>query len=119
MALEILLNLYQLYIIFSPQPELSTKEDARQVSIKQDTLIHYIQLVNEQLRQAKEYRITNRECEVKLKPKSKTLTLSKLPNDFEIIVIQSHHKWVYVSYFDPKDNLPQAGWIMKKYLEKP
>lgn len=118
-ALDIFLNLYQLYNIFSPEPEKATKEDVRQVLIKQDTLTHYIQLVNQQLRQAKEYRITNRECEVKLKPKSKTLTLSKLPKDFEIIVIKIHHKWVYVSYNDPKDNLPQTGWIMKKYLDKP
>lgn len=117
--LEIILVLYGFYAIFSPKPELATQENIRQIDIKQDTLIHYISLVHEQLKEVKEYRITNRKCEVKLKPRAKTLTLAKLPKDFEIIVIQIHHKWIYVSYFDTEDNLPQTGWIMKKYLDKP
>lgn len=117
--LEVLLVFYSYYSIFSNKPELATKADIRQINLNQDTIIHYINLVNEQLRVAKEYRITNRECEVKLKPKSKTLTLCKLPKDFELTVLQVNHKWVLVSYFDPKDNLPQTGWIMKKYLDKP
>lgn len=117
--LEVLLVFYSYYSIFSTKPELATKSDIRQINLKQDTIIHYINLVNEQLREAKEYRITNRDCEVKLKPKSKTLTLCKLPKDFELTVLQVNHKWILVSYFDPKDNLPQTGWIMKKYLDKP
>ncbi len=24
-----------------------------------------------------------------------------------------------VSFFDPKDNLPQTSWILKKYIDKP
>lgn len=118
-TLEIFLHIYTLYNIFTPQPELATKEDIRQLNIKQDTLTKYIQLLNEQQRQAKEYRITNRVCEVRLKPKSKTLTLCKLPKDFELTVLQVNHKWVFISYIDTKDNLPQTGWIMKKYLDKP
>lgn len=118
-ALEVILVFYQVYGIFSPTPELATMADIKQINIKQDTVFHYIQLVNEQLRQANEYRITDKVCEVKLKPKLKTITLTKLPTDFEVIVIRIHHKWVYVSYFDPKDNLPQTGWIMKKYLDIP
>lgn len=112
-TLEIFLHIHTLYNIFTTQPELATKEDIRQLNTQ------YIKLINEQLRQAKEFRITNRECEVKLKPKTKTLTVSKLPKDFELFVLQVNHKWVLVSYFDPKDNLPQTGWIMKKYLDKP
>ncbi len=118
-VLEVILVFYSVYDIFSPKPELASKEDIKQLNIKQDAVLQYIQLINEQLRQAKEYRITNKVCEVKLKPKSKTIILTKLPADFEVIVIQIHHKWIYVSYFDPKDNLPQTGWIMKKYLDKP
>lgn len=118
-TLQIFLNIYTIYNIFSPQPELATKEDVRQLNIKQDTLTQYILLLNKQLREAKEYRITNRDCELKLKPKSKTLTLCKLPKDFELNVLQVHHKWVLVSFIDLDDNLPQTGWILKKFLEKP
>lgn len=117
--LEVVLVFYSVYSIILPQTELAKKEDIKQIDIKQDTLIHYINLVKDQLRIAKEYRITNRACEVTLKPKIKTLTLSKLPKDFEVIQIQIHHKWVYVSYLDPKDNLPNTGWIIKKYVDKP
>lgn len=117
--LEVILIFHQLYGIAFPGLELATREDIRQINIHQDTIVPYINFVYGQIKQANEYRITNRECVVKLKPELNTLTLAKLPEDFEVIVIQVHHKWVYVSYFDLEDNLPQTGWIMKKYLDKP
>lgn len=112
-------GIHQYYDFLKEKPELPTKSEVNQISITQDSVIHFIQIINEQLKQVKEYRITKRICEVKLKPKLKTITLTKLPINFTVIVIQIHHKWVYVSYFDPKDNLPQTGWVMKKYLDKP
>lgn len=112
-------GMHQYYDFLQQKPELLTKKELNQITIKQDSIIQFIGAVNEQLKNAKEYRTTNRQCEVKLKPKSKTLTVSKLPKDFELIVLQVNHKWVLVSFFDPKDNLPQTGWIMKKYLDKP
>lgn len=63
-------------------------------------------------------RITNRTCKVMLKPKSKTLVLETLPIDFDVIVLQVNHECIYVSYTNPKDNFPQTGWVMKKYLSK-
>lgn len=112
-------GLHQYYDFLQQKPELATKQEVNQIAIKQDSIIQFIGAVNEQLKIAKEYRITNRECVVKLKPNTKTLIVSKLPKDFELVVLQINHKWVLVSYFDPKDNLPQTGWIMKKYLDKP
>jgi len=112
-------GLHQYYDFLQQKPELSTKQEVNQIAIKQDSIIQFIGAVNEHLKTAKEYRISNRECEVKLKPKTKTLTVSKLSKDFELVVLRVNHKWVLVSYFDPNDNLPQTGWIMKKYLDKP
>ena len=112
-------DIHQYYDFLKDKPELATKSDVNQISIKQDSVLHFINLVNQQFKEADEYRITNRTCEIKLKPKSKTLTLAKLPKDFEVVVLQINHKWVYVSYFDPIDNLPQTGWIMKKYVDEP
>ena len=34
-------------------------------------------------------------------------------------MLQVSHKWVYISYTNPKDNLLETGWIFKKYLNKP
>lgn len=110
---------HQYYDFLQQKPELPTKLEVNQIAIKQDSISHFIQILSEQLKQTKDYRITNRICEIKLKPKTKTLIVSKLPKDFELVVLQVNHKWVLVSYFDPKDNLPQTGWIMKKYLDKP
>ncbi|MTI19786.1 hypothetical protein E1176_02005 [Fulvivirga sp. RKSG066] len=110
---------HQYYDFLQTKPELATKEELSQIGVKQDSTVFFIQQITGHLKQAKEYRITNRHCTVKLKPKQKTITITKLPVDFDVVVIQVHHKWVYVSYFDPKDNLPQTGWIKKKYLNKP
>jgi len=112
-------GMHQYYDFLQQKPELPTKQEVNQIAIKQDSIIQFIGAVNEQLKNAKEYRTINRQCEVKLKPKTKTLTVSKLPKDFELVVLQVNHKWVLVSFFDPKDNLPQTGWVMKKYLDKP
>jgi hypothetical protein len=111
-------GIHQYYEFLEDKPEFPTKQEVNQISLKQDSVINYINLITEQLNNEKEFRRTNRACEVKLKPKPKTLLLSKLPKDFEVVVIRINHKWAYISYFDPKDNLPQTGWILKKYLNK-
>lgn len=112
-------DIHQYYDFLTKKPEQATKFDINRLSTKQDSILHFINLVSEQFKQVDEYRITNRSCKIKLKPKSKALTLAHLPEDIEVIVVQIHHKWVYVSFFDPIDNLPQTGWIKKKYLDKP
>ena len=66
----------------------------------------------------KEFRITNRVTKVMLKPRTKTIMVALLPKDFDVIVLQINHKWAFVSFIDPKDNLTQTGWVMKKYIDK-
>ncbi len=70
---------HQYYDFLQQKPELPTKQEVNLISIKQGSVIQVIGAMNEQLKIAKEYRITNRHCDVKLKPKTKTLTVSKLP----------------------------------------
>lgn len=96
-----------------PKPEYATKQEVETV-IKEQFGIY-----EKKLKEDKEFRITSRICKVMSKPRLKSLVIEKLPIDFEVTVLQVCHKWVYVSYFSPVDNLPQTGWIMKKYLEKP
>lgn len=109
-------GIHQYLDFLQEKPEPVTKEEVNRIELKQDSTIYFIQQISKQLKQVNEFRVTNKSCKVKLK--TKTLTLTLLPVDFEVVVIQIYHKWVYVSYFDPKDNLPQTGWIMKKYLNK-
>lgn len=112
-------DLHQYSDFLKDKPKVATISDVNQISTKQDSVLQYIQLINKQLKEADEYRNTNVICEVKLKPRSKALTLTKLPKGFEVIILQVHHKWVLISYFDPIDELPQIGWVMKKYLVNP
>lgn len=96
-----------------PKPEYATKQEV-EIVIKEQFGIY-----EKKLKENKEFRITSRVCKVMSKPRLKSLVIEKLPIDFEVTVLQVHHKWVYVSYFDPDDNLPQTGWVMKKHLDKP
>lgn len=96
-----------------PKPEYATKQEVETVIIEQ------FGFYEKKLKEDKEFRITSRVCKVMSKPRLKSLVIEKLPIDFEVTVLKVNHKWVYVSYFSPIDNLPQTGWIMKKYLEKP
>lgn len=96
-----------------PKPEYATKQEVETV-IKEQFGIY-----EKKLKEDKEFRITSRICKVMSKPRLKSLVVEKLPIDFEVTVLQVNHKWVYVTYFSPVDNLPQTGWIMKKYLDKP
>ncbi len=98
---------------WSPKPEYVTKQEVETV-IKGQFSIY-----EKKLKEDKEFRITRRVCKVMSKPRLKSLVIEKLPIDFEVTVLQVNHKWVYVAYFSPVDNLPQTGWIMKKYLDKP
>jgi hypothetical protein len=52
------------------------------------------------------------------KPKNITLILAALSVNFDVIIL-INHKWAYVSFINPEDNLPQTGWILKKYLNLP
>ena len=95
------------------KPEYATKLEVETVIKEQFSLFE------RKLRENNEYRTTNRKCKVMIKPTIKSMIIETLPNDFEIVVLRVHHKWIYASYSSPKDNLPQTGWILKKYLDKP
>jgi hypothetical protein len=72
--------------------------------------------VKEAMRDRKEYCIVDRPCKVYLKPKPKSYVITRLGSGHEMVILQSNHKWVQVSFTDPQDNLTQTGWIQKKYL---
>lgn len=110
-------GIHQYYDFMKDKPAFAEKSQINKVNIKQDSIIHFIQEINKQIKKKNEYRITNRICQVKLKPNTKTITIAKLPVNFQVIVLQINHKWLLISYTDASDNLPQTGWVMKKYLK--
>ena len=107
------MNIHQYVDFIKDKPEAVTKQDLDNFKT---TLISEIV---SKLKEQKEYRTTKRKCPVMLKPKSKTLVIGTLPVDFEVVVLRTYHKWVFVSYIDIDLNLSQTGWVLKKYLDKP
>jgi hypothetical protein len=107
-----LMNIHQYYDFIKSKSEPATKIDLLRFEKKIQ------QSIELKLKEIKEYRTTNRVSKVMLKPKTKTIIVTSLPKNFDVIVLQVYHKWAFVSYINPKDNLMETGWIMKKYLLK-
>ncbi len=107
-----LMNIHQYYDFVKPKHEPIIKEDLIKFEQKLQKSIEL------KLKEIKEYRTTNRVSKVMLKPKTKTIIITSLPKNFDVIVLQINHKWAFVSYINPNDNLMETGWIMKKYLDK-
>ncbi|MBM6498291.1 hypothetical protein [Flavobacterium macrobrachii] len=107
-----LMNIHQYYDFVRPKTESITSDDLLKFEQKIQKSIEI------KLKEMKEYRTTNRVSKVMLKPKTKTIVITQLPKDFDVIVLQINHKWAFVSYINPSDNLMETGWIMKKYLDK-
>jgi hypothetical protein len=101
------------YYDFLTKPESVTKADFAKFERKVTAEIHA------KLIEQKEYRTVDRRCMVKLKPKSKSLTLVVLKKNIDVVVLQFKHEWVYISFIDDADNITESGWVLKKYLRKP
>lgn len=107
-----LMNIHQYYDFVRPKTESITSDDLLKFEQKIQKSIEI------KLKEMKEYRTTNRVSKVMLKPKTKTIVITQLPKNFDVIILQINHKWAFVSYINPSDNIMETGWIMKKYLDK-
>ncbi|MHB1146698.1 MAG: hypothetical protein ACYC01_03785 [Lutibacter sp.] len=107
-----IITIHQYSDFLKPKPEPATKIDLLNSERRIQKAIEL------KFKEVKEYRTTNRASKVMLKPKTKTILITSLPKGFDVIILQINHKWALVSYTNPKDNLMETGWVMKKYLEK-
>ncbi|TDD97918.1 hypothetical protein [Flavobacterium cellulosilyticum] len=107
-----IIALHQYSDFLKPKSEPATKNDI----INSERRIQ--KAIELKFKKVKECRTTNRVSNVMLKPKTKTILITSLPKGFDVIILQVNHKWVLVSYTNPKDNLIETGWLMKKYLNK-
>lgn len=97
---------------WTPQPNYATNEEVTEIIKTQ------IQNLEIKLKEQGENRFTRVKCKVMLRPRNKSLLINQLPENYDIIVLNTFHKWAYVSYLNPKDGLPESGWVMKKYILK-
>jgi hypothetical protein len=108
----LLYSVYQMYESFQTKAETITKED---ISKSEKRMLQAIEL---RLKDHKEYRVTNCISKVMFKPRAKTMVVTSLPKGYVVVVLEINHKWAFVSYRNPKDDLMETGWVMKKYLNK-
>lgn len=93
-----------------PKPEYATRQEIKSMLI--ENLIKY----ENDLNNSKEIRIINCSCKVMLRPNKNSFILNRLNMNHKVTLLMVNHKWVYVRYVSPNDNLPHTGWILKKYL---
>ncbi|WP_342087113.1 SH3 domain-containing protein [Dyadobacter sp. OTU695] len=98
------------YMDFLTSEEAATKEDI--VTIKNE--IEQLKAVFTE----QEYSVAVHSCTVYLKPKDKGKRLGKIASGTRMVVLDTHKKWVYVSFQDDEDNFDRTGWILKKYVRK-
>lgn len=108
----LLYGVYQIYDSFQTKPKAFTKEDMAKFELK---MFKAIEL---KFKEHKEYRVTNRIAKIMFKPKTKTIIIVTLPKNYQVTILSTNHKWAFISYTNPKDNLMETGWVMKKYLDK-
>ncbi len=108
----LLYGVYQIYDSFQTKPKAFTKEDMAKFESK---IFKAIEL---KFKEHKEYRVTNRISKIMFKPKTKTIIIVTLPQNYQVTILSTNHKWAFISYTNPKDNLMETGWVMKKYLDK-
>ena len=106
-------SLHQYYDFLKSKPEIASKEDVKKLEVK------LLRSIEDKLKDHKEYRITTSISKVYLKPRTKSIVIGTLHKNIEVIILQTRHKWIYVSFTDPKDNYSQTGWMLKKYVSKP
>lgn len=92
------------------KPDVITKQD---IQILRKDIFTFM---SNSLKRQKEFRGVRQSCKVHLKPANNSLITTSLAKNCGIIVLQTNHKWVYISFINPKDGLAETGWIMKKYL---
>lgn len=63
-------------------------------------------------------RIANSDVHLRLKPKRKSLSLDVILKDMEVVVLDTNHRWITISYISPKSGKPMVGYSFKKYFKR-
>jgi len=98
------------YDFVQPKPEPLTQADLKAT---EQRLQHSMDAM---LKEQKAYYLMLSRSYVYLRPTPRSMKLTCLPSQYKTVLLQTHHKWAYISYIDPADQLMHTGWVFKKYL---
>ncbi|GAB3427933.1 hypothetical protein GCM10027516_33430 [Niabella aquatica] len=113
--LVILMSIHQYIASFTDQTAEKVTKTLTEVEQKQELLEEYLIYIQQEVNKTTQKIQIKRSCELKLKPKKKTLIIATLQPGTEVVVMYSSKQWAYIKY-DSEEGYPQAGWILKKYL---
>ncbi|SDI22658.1 hypothetical protein SAMN05421846_105107 [Chryseobacterium taeanense] len=104
-------SLHQYYDFIKDKPEPATKLEVIELQKANTTILKSIEEVKGEISKNDKISFTSKKCKIKLKPNIKSLVINELPKDFEIIIVKKQPNWTLINFSDPKDGLPQTGWI--------
>lgn len=110
-------GLHQYYDFIKDKPEPATKIEFKEIKNSQATILRNLDEIKNQLNEKNKISYTNKNCQIKLKPNSRSSVINNLPENYEIVVVKIQPTWFLINYFDPNDGLPQTGWINKKDIK--
>lgn len=80
--------------------------------------VEVLKRVQAEAKEHNDSRIVSRRCQIRLKPKPRSIVIESVEKGTSIIVLRKIHKWCYISYITPDDSLTENGWVESKYLER-
>ena len=119
-VIDILLRfagLHQYYDFIKEKPEPAIKVEVNEIKNSQTTILKSLNEVKNQLSSKDKISYTNKNCQIKLKPNSRAVVINDLPINYEIVIVKTQPTWLLINYNDPKDGLPQTGWINKNDIK--
>ena len=110
-------GLHQYYDFIKDKSKSATKSEINEVKNSQITILKNLEDVRQQISKKDKLSYTNKNCQIRLKPNSRSTIINNLTENYEIIVVKIQPTWLLINYTDPKDGLPQTGWINKNDIK--
>lgn len=110
-------SLHQYYDFIKDKPEPATQLEVKELQKTNTTILKSLEEVKGEISKKDKISFTNKKCQIKLKPNIKSLVINELSQGFEIIILKRQPTWTLINFSDPKDGLPQTGWINTKDIK--
>lgn len=109
--------MHQYYDFIKTKPELATKKDVIELKqVQQKTLGYVKKIESHREKNIEEQRLIHK-SKVLLKPNKRSSIINELPKNYFVEVWKKQPTWVLIKYIDPKDGVPQMGWILRDNID--
>ncbi len=110
-------GLHQYYDFIKEKPEPATRIEVNEIKDSQTVILESLKEIKQQIIEKNKISYTNKGCQIKLKPNSRSAVINHLPFNYEVVIVKIQPTWLLINYYDPKDGLPQTGWINRNDIK--